>query len=89
MEKRFIDPPDIAVDEKQCARCGLCAKICPTRIFDPPQGSPPKVHHTEECVLCGQCLCGCPTGSIRHSGFIISNFKRIRPERPVYARNRL
>ena len=40
MEKRFIDPPDIAVDEKQCARCGLCAKICPTRIFDPAPGKP-------------------------------------------------
>lgn len=83
MEKRFIEPPAIAVDENACSRCGLCARICPTRIFTPANGKPPATRHTEECVLCGQCLCGCPTAAIRHGGLAAANCKRILNRKPV------
>lgn len=77
MKKRFIEPPEISVNEKTCSKCGLCGRICPTRIFNSAKGMLPATRHLEECVLCGQCLCTCPTGSIIHSGFEMGNFKRI------------
>lgn len=83
MERRFIDPPAISVDEKACNMCGLCVKICPTRIFRSSGGNLPATHHPEECVLCGQCLCTCPKDSIIHSGFNLMNFKNIRNRKPV------
>ncbi len=83
MERRFIEPPVISVNKETCNMCGLCAKICPTRIFHSSKGNLPTTHHSEECVLCGQCLCGCPLDAIVHSGFELSNFKRIRNKKPI------
>jgi ferredoxin/nitroreductase len=83
MEKRFIDTPVISVNAETCTRCGLCVKICPTRIFGSATGIIPVTHHLEECVLCGQCLCVCMKSSIIHSGFELSNFKSIQNKHPL------
>jgi len=82
METTFLEPPTIEVNLSTCSGCGLCAKICPTKVFRAVNGDR-EITHTEECVLCGQCICGCPTGSISHSGFIPENFKRIKNRKPV------
>lgn len=83
MEKRFYQPPVISINEKTCSTCGLCAKICPVRIFKSSKGNLTTTHHSEECVLCGHCLCGCQTNSIIHSGFELTHFKRIHNKKPV------
>jgi len=86
MEKRFIDPPAIFINEQTCSKCGLCVKICPTRIYrflEDDTNPLIKSHHPEECVLCGQCLSVCSSNSINHSGFIPSNFKQILNRKPV------
>ncbi len=83
MEKRFVEPPGISIEDEKCTRCGLCVRICPTRIFDSSEGGLPVARHAEECVLCGQCLCACPADAILNSGFLMSNFKRIRDKNPV------
>lgn len=83
MEKRFIEPPEISVNDKTCSKCGICARICPVRIFSSSKDAVTKTRHQEECVLCGQCLCTCSTGSIIHSGFIKTNFKHINNKKPV------
>src|SRR5512137_2037810 len=86
MEKRFIDPPVITINKDTCSDCGLCVRICPTRIFrlsKEDTAAKTTTHHPEECVLCGQCLCGCSSNSIIHSGFVLTNFKRIHNQKTM------
>jgi NAD-dependent dihydropyrimidine dehydrogenase PreA subunit/nitroreductase len=83
MENNILDPPTINVNPDTCSKCGLCTKICPTKVFKATNGDDKVITHTEECVLCGQCICGCPTNSITHSGFNPENFKHIKNKRPV------
>ncbi len=83
MEYKILDPPTIEFNTTTCSKCGLCTKICPTKVFRATNGDDKVITHTEECVLCGQCMCGCPTNSIIHSGFNSENFKRIKNKRPV------
>ena len=87
MENTILEPPEIKVNPGTCSKCGLCTKICPTKVFKATNGNDKVIIHTEECVLCGQCICGCPTNSIIHSGFNIENFKRIRNRKPVTPEN--
>ena len=84
MGKRFIDPPVITVNKETCSECGLCVRICPTRIFrSSNRDTTTTIYHPEECVLCGQCKCVCSTDSIIHSGFVSTNFNRILNRKPV------
>ena len=83
METKILEPPAIKVNQGTCSKCGLCTKICPTKVFRATKGEDKVIAHTEECVLCGQCICGCPTNSIIHSGFNPGNFKRIKNKKPV------
>ena len=83
MENNHLETPVIKVNLNTCTRCGLCTRICPTRIFTSANGDDRVTTHPEECVLCGQCICGCPTNSIVHSGFNSGNFERIKNKRPV------
>jgi NAD-dependent dihydropyrimidine dehydrogenase PreA subunit len=70
MQNKILEPPTIKVHTGTCSKCGLCTKICPTKVFRTTNGNHKEIKHTEECVLCGQCICGCPTNSIEHSGFV-------------------
>jgi ferredoxin len=83
MEKHYLQPPSISINLNTCERCGLCAKICPTKVIKRINESDVVIEQTEECVLCGQCFCGCPTNSIIHSEFKLENFRRIRNRKPV------
>ena len=83
MERKILDPPIIKVNHGTCSKCGLCTRICPTKVFRATNGDEKVITNTEECVLCGQCICGCPTASIIHSGFISENFIRIKNRKPV------
>ncbi len=83
MKTKHLEPPIIKVNIDTCSICGLCTRICPTRIFKATNGDDRVTTHPEECVLCGQCICGCPTNSIVHSGFNSGNFERIKNKRPV------
>lgn len=86
MEKRFIEPPAITVNKNTCSECGLCVRIRPTRIFrlsKEDSAAKTTTQHPEECVLCGQCLCACSTNSIIHSGFVLTNFKRIHNQNTI------
>jgi ferredoxin len=60
-------PVTISVHPERCKRDGLCAKVCPARIFRHQSKERPTVERAEECVLCGQCLAVCPSGAIVHS----------------------
>jgi nitroreductase/NAD-dependent dihydropyrimidine dehydrogenase PreA subunit len=57
----------IRVAKDRCRKDGLCARVCPARIFRASKGEVPSVERAAECVLCGQCLCVCPAGAVEHS----------------------
>ena len=83
MENKTLESPTIRVNLSSCSGCGLCTKVCPTKVIRATNGGEKVITNTEECVLCGQCICGCPTGSIINSAFNSGNFKRIKNRKPV------
>lgn len=52
----------IRIDEVSCARCGICAKVCPVSIINFTAGSVPVMDNVKKlfCINCGQCEAFCP-----------------------------
>jgi nitroreductase/NAD-dependent dihydropyrimidine dehydrogenase PreA subunit len=75
----------VSVAEDVCRKDGLCAQICPTRVFTHREGQPPEIGNETLCCLCGQCLAACPSGAITHSRLDPSRFERIIDRHPVEA----
>jgi ferredoxin hydrogenase len=48
----------IAIDEKLCAGCQECTRICPNLAIEGVPHQPQKVNETK-CVMCGQCVQKC------------------------------
>jgi len=77
---------NITVDAGRCKGDGLCAAICPARIFVQAEAKkPPRVEAQERCVLCGQCIAVCPNGAIAHGRLAAEGFVRIGERQPVPA----
>ena len=47
---------------ENCIKCGLCAKLCPSRIICFEKGRLPWIPEENEgqCIECGHCVCFCP-----------------------------
>ena len=73
----------ISIDEGVCRRDGLCAQICPVRVFTHEEDASPRIGNETLCCLCGQCLAACPSGAISHSRLDRSRFEKITERRPV------
>ena len=86
MSIQAVEPATrISVDEDTCRKDGLCAQVCPTRVFTHREGQPPEIGNETLCCLCGQCLAACPSGAISHSRLDPSQFERITNRHPVEA----
>lgn len=63
----------LVYDYKECAGCGICAKICPTRAIElgpikeiaTGLDAPPVMLDVENCPFCGMCAAFCPYGSMK------------------------
>ncbi|GHV53931.1 hypothetical protein FACS1894216_12890 [Synergistales bacterium] len=66
--------------EKQCVKCGICARVCPVDAIKCDPASYPKI----DASLCVKCLCChemCPAGAMTaHKNFIASIASRMRGE---------
>jgi len=61
---------EIALDPNRCGKDGLCATVCPARIFvQREKGTVPEVAGEERCIACGHCMAICPSAAIAHSAF--------------------
>jgi nitroreductase/NAD-dependent dihydropyrimidine dehydrogenase PreA subunit len=78
-------PITIAVDDGACKKDGLCAKVCPARIFRFKKGETPTVERANDCVLCGQCLSVCAPAAIEHALLRKEMLRRIEDQKPVGA----
>ena len=59
--KHLITDQHFWVEEKDCIKCGLCAKLCPV---DDIEGTPPLWKHDGSCTNCLACYHHCPKHAI-------------------------
>lgn len=76
-------PVSISIDASKCKKDGLCAKVCPARIFRFEKGEVPLIERPSECVLCGQCLAVCNPKAIIHSRLDSAGQRKISNPSPV------
>ncbi|MCC8035607.1 MAG: nitroreductase family protein [Rikenellaceae bacterium] len=60
---------DIVIDRVTCIKCGRCAAVCPSSVFDVGEDREIIVSRKENCIICGHCVAACPTFSVLHSDF--------------------
>ena len=72
----------ITIDERTCARDGLCAKVCPVGLIELPAEGPPRPVADAEtmCIQCGQCVAVCPTDSLSHSAIPVADCPPVRDD---------
>jgi nitroreductase/NAD-dependent dihydropyrimidine dehydrogenase PreA subunit len=75
----------ISIDEEICRKDGLCARVCPNRLFTCTEDELPSIGNESLCSLCGQCLAVCTSGALSHSRLDRSSFERITDRHPVRA----
>jgi ferredoxin len=73
----------ITMDEEKCKKCGLCARVCPMRIYTQKKDEYPVIKDMQNCVLCGQCIAVCPHDAITHNMLPSDRFIRISDPHPV------
>lgn len=62
-------PPRQSIAAEACTRCGLCAAICPSRIFEQTEDAVCiQPEYAEICLACGHCVAVCPTGALSVDG---------------------
>ena len=51
------------VDRERCIRCGICVRLCPSKIIEADGEKHPFVAAEKEkrCIRCGQCVAFCPS----------------------------
>ena len=50
-------------DKEKCTNCGMCAAVCPHRVFAE-SGGKVKIIERDLCMECGACARNCPFGAI-------------------------
>lgn len=75
---------------RQCNKCGLCVKLCPT---DAIPAFNPRVTFGSKCIACARCIAVCPQQARRFGGllyrfagkkFVKANALRKEPEMMYY-----
>lgn len=50
-------------DSGKCIGCGMCADVCPHRVFALENGKA-QISERDRCIECGGCQNNCPTNAI-------------------------
>ncbi len=62
----LITDKHFKVDERACAKCGICAKECPTGNIKSGLGDAPQWAHDGTCTACLACYHHCPCHAISY-----------------------
>ncbi len=52
------------VSEERCIECGICAKVCPTNVFDMGDNGLPIIARQDDCQTCFVCEAYCPVDAL-------------------------
>lgn len=52
----------VRIDKELCSRCGLCAKVCPHKLFE--VGEDDVLVTADGCMACGHCRAVCPVSAV-------------------------
>lgn len=76
-EKKLVMPErfrggELALDNKKCIACGLCARACPNHVIELTTGMDEQkkrhlksyIYHSGLCMYCNFCIEACPTKAI-------------------------
>jgi Fe-S-cluster-containing hydrogenase component 2 len=63
MELTYLEMNTLQYDAKLCTGCGMCAIVCPHRIFKM-QGKKAVVTAKGKCIECGACMKNCAFDAI-------------------------
>jgi ferredoxin len=64
MLKYLADVVTLELAAEQCNGCGMCAVVCPHRVFAM-EGRRARIVDRDRCIECGACARNCPAGAIR------------------------
>lgn len=57
------DVVTLELSENKCIGCGMCAIVCPHRVFTVGEGKA-QIAYKDRCMECGACALNCPTDAI-------------------------
>lgn len=54
--------PSLIVDPTKCTKCGICVKVCPSKLINFGESGFPEMdaRHAAQCIECGHCAMFCP-----------------------------
>lgn len=65
MAMRYLEEKiTLDYDRKKCVGCGLCAVVCPRRVFRM-KTDKAEIIEKGKCIECGACMSNCPSGAIK------------------------
>jgi ferredoxin len=64
MELKYLEMNTLEYDVKKCTGCGMCAIVCPHRIFKV-EGKKAEVVRGDKCIECGACMRNCAFDAIK------------------------
>jgi NAD-dependent dihydropyrimidine dehydrogenase PreA subunit len=64
MELKYLGMNTLRYNKKKCTGCGMCAVVCPHRIFKMKGGKAEAVN-AEKCIECGACEKNCAFNAIK------------------------
>lgn len=67
----------IQIDEQQCAHCGNCSTVCPSRVLRMGDEKVPYVTNEKACIVCGHCVDVCAKGAISHADIPADSIHRV------------
>lgn len=69
----------VVIDFEKCKKDGICAAVCPRKLFSLDEQNSPVLHEETEtlCIHCGHCLAACPPGAITLDGKTAKEFSAV------------
>lgn len=72
----------LTVNKELCAKCGICAEVCPNGIISMSEQGP-QMRYASACIACGHCAAVCPFGALDHVKAPLAKQVQVEVQYPV------